>query len=86
MNRERNMILMLLDLCAFAYSQDQGRNARHALEAACSLAERYSLPEAKIYRDLMRRLEQDIPGDEGREMENETARLQDGAFLQLSKN
>ena len=81
MSRERNMILMLLDLCAFAYSQDRGRKARQALEAACVLAERYCLPEAEIYRNLLRRFEQDIPGNESREMESGMAQLQDGLFL-----
>ncbi len=81
MNRERNMILMLLDLCAFAYSQDQGRSTRQALDGACALAERYCLPEAEIYRNLLRRFELDTPGHERCEMESGIAQLQDGAFL-----
>ena len=77
MDRERNLILMLLDLCAFAYSQDHGERARRGFETACRLAERYSLPEAEMYRDIIRRLEQDIPNKGGQDLEVGPARLLD---------
>lgn len=81
MDKKRNLILMLLDLCAFAYYQDHGERARRSLEAACRLAERNSLPEAEMYRDIMRRLEQDIPKKEGQDLDDGPARLLDIASL-----
>lgn len=55
MDKERSQILMLLDLCAFVYSQDPGKKSLRDLMAACRLAERHALPEAESYRDFLRR-------------------------------
>lgn len=61
MEREKTLILMLLDLCAFAYFQNRGERERKALEAACGLAERYAMPEERMYRSLLSRFEQEAP-------------------------
>jgi hypothetical protein len=56
MEREKALVLMLLDLSAFAYYQSKGERERRALEAACGLAERYEMPEEKTYRELLARM------------------------------
>jgi len=76
-DKERNQLLTLLDLCAFAYSQDPGKKARRDLEKACRLAERRSLPEADIYRDIMRRLDREIADQEDRNLVDAARQIQD---------
>lgn len=61
MEKEKTLILVLLDLCAFAYFQSKGERERLALEAACRLAENHDMPEERVYRDLLSRFEQDVP-------------------------
>ncbi len=77
MDKERNQLLTLLDLCAFAYSQAPGKKARKDLEEACRLAERRSLPEAELYRHIMRRLEQEFADAEAEALETIPQRVQD---------
>ncbi len=77
MDKERNQLLTLLDLCAFAYSQDPGKKARKDLEEACRLAERRSLPEAELYRHIMRRLDQEISEAETPDLEDRFRRFSD---------
>jgi len=60
MEREKTLILILLDLCAFAYFQSKGERERLALEAACLLAEHHDMPEERVYRDLLARFEQEV--------------------------
>ncbi len=77
MDNKRDQIVMLLDLCAFAYSQDPGKNTLRDLVAACRLAERHSLPEAEMYRDIMRQLELEVGDEAERGLEAGPQRLQD---------
>ena len=77
MDKERNQLLTLLDMCAFAYSQDPGKKARRDLEEACRLAERRSLPEAELYRHIMRSLELEFADTEAEALEAESQRVQD---------
>lgn len=57
MNREKTLALVLLDLCAFACSQDSQESTRNEFEAACRLAEKHSLSEVKIYKAYVSSLE-----------------------------
>lgn len=59
MDREKTMALVLLDLCAFACSQDNGNGARREFETACRLAAAQSLADTNVYRDLVNRLEKE---------------------------
>jgi phytoene dehydrogenase-like protein len=77
MDKVRNQLLTLLDMCAFAYSQDPGKKARKDLEEACRLAERHALPEAELYRHIMRRLEQEFADAEAEALEAAPRRVQD---------
>jgi hypothetical protein len=54
MKNEKMMCKVLLDLCAFACTQDPGdRKARDDYEEAYRLAQNYDLPDLKTYRDYM---------------------------------
>ncbi|MDH4270485.1 MAG: hypothetical protein OEW18_00765 [Candidatus Aminicenantes bacterium] len=67
MDREKLMTQVLLDLCAFAYTQDGGNGARRDFEAAVRLAEAQSLPETDIYRQMADRVEREIVEEEAAE-------------------
>jgi|WetSurMetagenome_2_1015567.scaffolds.fasta_scaffold156694_1 hypothetical protein len=53
MAQERTMALMLMELWAFAYTQDRSVKSRREFEKACRMAEKLALPEVKIYRCIM---------------------------------
>ena len=56
MNREKTMILALMDLCAFACSQDDSPENRADFDLACILGEDFGIPETRMYRDIINRL------------------------------
>jgi hypothetical protein len=67
MNSEKTMILALMDLCAFACSQDDSPENRADFEIACILGDDFGIPETKAYRDIIHRLSRrDSPMPESR--------------------
>jgi len=54
MKNEKTMCKVLLDLCAFACSQNpRNKEALADYEEAYRLAQNFDLPDLKIYRDYM---------------------------------
>lgn len=63
MKSEKTMILALMDLCAFACSQDDSPENRADFEIACILGDDFGIPETKAYRDIIHRLSRRAPLD-----------------------
>ena len=56
MDKHKMLSLVLLDLCAFVYTQAPENSRKEALENyrdACRMAEDLELPELQIYREIM---------------------------------
>ena len=61
MGCERTTALVLMDLWAFAYSQDHSPRTRREFETVCRMAERLGLPEARRYRDFVAGIDAERP-------------------------
>ena len=53
MIRERETALILMDLWAFAYSQNPDKKTLREFESACRIGENLALPEVKEFRELV---------------------------------
>lgn len=53
MAHERETALMLMDLWAFAYTQNPCKKSKNEFESACRLGDALSLPEVKVFRELV---------------------------------
>ena len=59
MSNEKAKTLLLLDLTAFALTQDNRNGNRKDFEMACKLAEKHSLPQLQMYKDFISSVEED---------------------------
>ena len=59
MIRERETALMLMDLWAFAYSQNPSKKTLREFETACRIGDNLALPEVKDFRELVNNLNRD---------------------------
>jgi len=60
MVRERETALMLMDLWAFAYTQNPCRKTKNEFETACRLGDALALPEVNVFRELVYGLDRDL--------------------------
>ena len=60
MVRERETALMLMDLWAFAYTQNPCRKTKNEFETACRLGDALALPEVTVFRELVYGLDRDL--------------------------
>lgn len=59
MSKDRAKTLLLLDLAAFALTQDSRNGNKKDFEWACKLAEKQSLPQLQMYKDFISSVEED---------------------------
>ncbi len=60
MVRERETALMLMDLWAFAYTQNPCRKTKNEFETACRLGDALALPEVRVFRELVYGLDHEL--------------------------
>jgi hypothetical protein len=60
MVRERETALMLMDLWAFAYTQNPCRKTKNEFETACRLGDALALPEVNVFRELVYGLDHEL--------------------------
>ncbi|MBN1939432.1 MAG: hypothetical protein JW843_07590 [Candidatus Aminicenantes bacterium] len=60
MAQERETALMLMDLWAFAYTQNPCRKSKNEFESACRLGDALALPEVKVFRELVYGLDREL--------------------------
>lgn len=59
MARERETALMLMDIWAFAYTQNPCKKTKREFETACRLGDTLALPEVKIFREFIDSVDRD---------------------------
>ena len=59
MVRERETALMLMDLWAFAYTQNPSEKTRREFESACRIGDNLALPEVKMFREFVSSIDRD---------------------------
>ena len=57
---ERETALMLMDIWAFAYTQNPSRKTKNEFESACRLGDALSLPEVNVFRELVSGLDREL--------------------------